>query len=291
MNKFSIISLVGMLLTSYLAFGQQIEESTVLSFKKVDQTINEKIAQYGADEVLVVLDIDNTILTSDTDLGSDVWYRWQRGKLDVKPTANQKLTDACLFNEAIALLYELGTMSLTDTALPELINAWQKSGVTLIALTSRSPMCRPATERELDKNGVDLSISALNSLGGKPMNFSSTFNNRDISYADGVYMTSGLNKGEMLSQITNKAGQDFKSIVFVDDTKENVENVQGKYVLDESIDLALFYYTKIISERLKTNSNQVLTQEQANAMAKDWNELTKKLEAIFPGRLEKSNCR
>lgn len=37
----------------------------------IDQAIGEKIGQYGTGNVLVVMDIDNTILTADTDLGSN----------------------------------------------------------------------------------------------------------------------------------------------------------------------------------------------------------------------------
>ena len=41
-------------------------------------------------------------------------------------------------------------MKLTEDKLPEIISNWQVLGNTVIALTSRAPKYRPATERELE---------------------------------------------------------------------------------------------------------------------------------------------
>jgi len=89
------------------SFSQSLKDTAVVDYRVVDRTIDEKVQQFGAGSVLVVLDIDNTILTGDSDLGSDIWYQWQTDKLDIKPRPDQKLDKDCLFNEAINLLYEL----------------------------------------------------------------------------------------------------------------------------------------------------------------------------------------
>ena len=39
----------------------------------------------GAANVLVVLDIDNTLLATDQDLGGDAWFNWQAGLLKSEP--------------------------------------------------------------------------------------------------------------------------------------------------------------------------------------------------------------
>ena len=57
----------------------------------------------------------------------------------------------CLFNDAICLLYELNTMRLTDENLPGYIKKWQQAGITVIALTSRDPRVRSATDERTHK--------------------------------------------------------------------------------------------------------------------------------------------
>jgi hypothetical protein len=277
-------------LSLQLSFAQVLKDTIVIDYGIINKTVIDKVQKYGANQVLVVMDIDNTILTGDTDLGSDIWYQWQRGELDVKPAPDQKLADNCLFGEAIGLLYELGTMSLTDTLLPGYIHSWQASGVTLFALTSRSPDYRTATERELGRNKINLSASELKSKDGHNLFLDYQTSNRKISYLDGIMMTSGMNKGNMLADILDSAGMSFKAIIFIDDTRKNIDAVKNKYLANNQADMVLFNYTGIMSERLKKNNGVVLTPEQAKKMDRDWDELIRTLNAIFPERMEKSEC-
>ncbi len=270
------------------ANAHSIRDTSTIDFKNVESCILQKIKKYGESEVLVVLDIDNTILTSNTDLGGDIWYQWQREKLSIKPTEKQKIKN-CFYEDAIGLLYELGTTNLTDESLPNHISNWQNKGVTIFALTSRSPRYRAATERELIKNGIDLSKSAL-----KPSNEGvpcySFKLERPISYINGIMMTTGMNKGKMLSDILAMTDRSFKSIIFVDDSEKNVIDVKNHFEKDTDIDLTIFHYQKIEQERKNKYDGQVLTKKQARKMAKDWNKLNKALNAIFPGRNQDGEC-
>lgn len=271
-------------------YAQQIKDTILVNFKMIDKAINDKVKKYGAKDVLIVMDIDNTILVNNTDLGSDIWYQWQNGELEIKPSPEQTLTTDCLYNEAIALLYELSTMTLTDSLLPKYIKDWQNKEITIIALTSRSPKCRAATERELFNNNINLSITELKTIEGNKLNISYSLNNRELNYLNGIFMTSGMNKGEMLAHIINRSGKSYKAIVFVDDTKKNIDDVKNKYLIYSNTDVELFYYTKVIAERLARNKNVVLTKEQADKMSLDWKFLIKTLNTIFPDRLIKSKC-
>lgn len=271
--------------------GQSIKDTAVCDYKTIDNTIYQKINQYGADQVLVVMDIDNTLLTADTDLGSDIWFMWQNGEIDgITPTPEQKLTRDCVYKEAIGLLYELGTMSLTDSLLPNYINQWQNDGVTVFALTSRSPKYRAATERELQRNQIFLDSSELRTIDGAELSFSYNYQKRDISYSNGIMMTTGLNKGEMLSHILGRSGRSFKAIIFTDDTRKNIDSVKTWYSTCNDMDIVLFHYTKIFTDRRKENNNMLLTPEQAEKMDRDWDGLIYLLNTVFPERLEKSEC-
>lgn len=267
----------------------QLSDTTLQSFLSINETVIEKSNQYGAGKVLVVLDVDNTMLKSDTDLGSDLWYRWQRNHLDIKPESYQQLADSCLFSEAIPLLYDLGTMSLTEVSLKDFVEKWQNKGITVIGLTSRSPLCRMATERDLLQNGINLKKTQLKDIDGSKLILNDKLG-RELSYANGLMMTCGMHKGKMLAHILGRSGKKYDAIIFVDDTRKNIDDVKQDFNRYGSKELNLFYYTKVFSERKQENGGKLLTQKQANKMAKDWEELIVFLSSKFPQRKTKCRC-
>ena len=287
MRRLFLVFISVLFLQAYLL--AQLSDTTLQSFYTINKTVVEKSNEYGASKVLVVLDVDNTMLKSDSDLGSDLWYRWQRNKLEIKPKAYQKLADSCLFSEAIPLLYDLGTMSLTEHSLKNHITDWQNKGVTVIGLTSRSPLCRMATERDLLQNGINLKKTQLRAIDGSKLILNDKLG-RELSYANGLMMTSGMHKGKMLGHILGRSGKKYDAIIFVDDTRKNIDNVKQDFKKFGRIELSLFYYTKVFSERKQENEGQLLTQDQADNMAKDWEELIIFLNSKFPERREKCSC-
>ncbi|MEO0345133.1 MAG: DUF2608 domain-containing protein [Pseudomonadota bacterium] len=262
-----------------------IEDDTV-SFDRIDAVVSTLNDTYGSDEVLVVLDIDNTILTSSVDLGGDFWYQWQRGRLDVQPEPDQKV--GCLFEDAIGLLYELGPMRITEASLPDKIRSWQDSGNTVFALTSRSPKYRAATERELIRAGVDLSRAALSPLGGSVPVYRDIAD-REWSYMQGVMMTTGMNKGKMLRMLLDRTGRDFSAIVFVDDTRRHVDHVFESFEGSDRTAVRVFHFTRIEAAREDAHG-AVLTEQQAAKMAADWQRLNAVLNTVFPARTTTAGC-
>jgi hypothetical protein len=263
-----------------------IKTEEVMSFKAVASGVAKLNETYGKDKVLIVLDIDNTLLTSSVDLGGDIWYQWQRGKLQIKPNASQKVT--CLFEDTIGLLYELAPMKLTEESVPEIVSAWQKDGNTVMALTSRAPKYRAATERELGRGGLNFEGSALSPKGQEAPVYREIIG-RELSYMKGVMMTSGMNKGEMLSYILDKTKRHFKAIVFVDDSEKNIVNVYDKFKPRADIDTNIYHYVNIEKNR-ELEFGAVLTQDQADKMANDWVALNESLNVIFPDRVRAQGC-
>jgi hypothetical protein len=255
-------------------------------FEEVNELVLQKVKQYGESEVIVVLDIDNTILTSEIDLGGDIWYQWQREKLDVKPDSNQ-IVD-CLFEDAIGLLYELGTMKLTEEQVSDYIKNWQNSSITVFALTSRDPRYRTPTERELTKQKIDFSVTGLRPEG-KDLPILRYNLDRELSYMKGIMMTTGMDKGKMLEHILEKTKRSFKSIVFVDDSEKNVLAVKNNYEKFSEIDVTILHYTKIEDDR-ENEFGTVLTRDQADKMAREWDAINSVLKVICPGRDLKSKC-
>lgn len=258
----------------------------VHSFQDVVSDVSNLSKKYGEAKVLVVLDIDNTILTSSVDIGGDIWYQWQRGKLELKPSQEQVVS--CLFEDSIGLLYELGPMNLTEEKIPAIISGWQANGISLMALTSRAPKYRAATERELVNKGIDFEVTALAPTGKKSPVYREV-KGRELSYMKGVMMTSGMNKGEMLTYLLERTGREFDAIVFVDDSQKNIDNLYQEFESRGDIDFNIYHYTKVESDR-ENQYGTVLTESQAEKMANDWNELNRTLNMIFPQRKLDSGC-
>ncbi|GGB19868.1 DUF2608 domain-containing protein [Agarivorans gilvus] len=266
-----------------VASGMAVASTEVIetsSYADITAKLAQELKQYPVDKTLLVLDIDNTILTSSVDLGGDIWYQWQRGKLDVKPTDEQKV--ACLFEDSIGLLYELNPQVLTEESVPSLVSQWQKDGYTMFALTSRSPKYRAATERELLSKGIDFDVTALAPQGEETPVYREV-TKRELSYSKGVMMTTGMNKGTMLQHILDKTGRSFDKIVFIDDSAKNIKNVDAAYKDSKDVDVSLFHYTRIEEQR-KEKFGSVLTQAQADKMAADWAQLNATLNSVFPAR-------
>lgn len=285
----SLVTIVAFLIsgcaTLYVDPDVTIEDNSV-SFERVDAVVNELSNKYGADDVLIVLDIDNTMMTSGVDLGGDVWYQWQRGRLAVKPSEDQEVD--CLFEDAIGLLYELGPMRLTDDSLPTRLRGWQDRGNTVFALTSRSPDYRAATERELQRLGFDLTRAPL-AAKGRPAPVLREMAESEWSYMQGIMMTTGMNKATMLNMLLDRTGRDFSAIVFVDDTRRHVDDVFEAYRSSREVEVRIFHFTKIEEQR-KHAYGAVLTQAQADKMDADWDRLNALLNEIFPARDLASGC-
>ena len=105
----------------------------------------------------------------------------------------------------------------------------------------------------------------------------------------GVMMSSGLNKGEMLQYLLDKTQREFAAIVFVDDSQKNIDDMYKAYQNVKNLDMRIVHYTRIEDERHK-QFGQVLTQGQADIMAEQWKQLNITLQQIFPARDLAQGC-
>ncbi|TPV57261.1 DUF2608 domain-containing protein [Aestuariibacter sp. GS-14] len=266
-----------------LKAGAYVEE--VVSFNQIAPVVEALNQRYQPENVLIVSDIDNTLLTNNGGLGGDIWYQWQRGKLPVKPSPEQSVS--CLFEDVIGMLYELSPMALTEPQVPALITEWQSAGNPLMLLTSRSPDYRSPTERELLNKGINTRISALLPKDGSNPEYREKLE-REMSYSRGIMMTTGMHKGKMLEWILNKTGREFAAIVFIDDSQHNIDDMFGSWQ-NKPVEMAIFHYTQVETKRIE-KFGQVLNTEQADALANDYVALSQTLKSVFPKRYESGRC-
>ncbi len=230
--------------------------------------------RYGAENVLFVVDIDNTLLAMDKPLGSDQWFEWQEYLLANEPNSPHLVAkDFGGLLAAQGLLFAVGTMHPPEPNQPELVAQIQATGVKTLVLTSRGDEFRPFTIRELKRNGYDFATAApsiglfsgqsefvdetcsrfvpyrLDDLAAYGLTredaelFALPAETRDVSYGDGVLMTAGQHKGAMLLMALKLIGHDYKAVIYVDDHGRHVSRVYDA-LARRGIDITSIHYKR-----------------------------------------------
>lgn len=258
----------------------------VQSLGTVESTITKQVNKDSA-RVLVVFDIDDTLLESNSFIGSDTWYNWQRGR-DIETveggttSIDQNDKYSCLFSK-LGVLYEIGVYHATEDNAASIVSQLQEK-FDVVALTSRSPDYRAGTTRELTRANFEFYKSHLlpqsHSLSYDLSDGRST---RAVTYEDGIIMSTGLNKGVVLEDILQRLDRTYTTIFFIDDSKINISNMIDTWVEKETL-MVTFHYTGVE----KKISEQDIRQSRKSRTA-----FNTFLEVAFPNRftmLSEGNC-
>ncbi len=248
-------------LVSFLVQSQSFAINAIVEsddMVEIYKKITENLKSHP--RTLVVFDIDNTVLAMKTNFGSDQWFNWKAEEVMKK---DPELFDVVLAWQEIA--YQLGEMRTTEKEVPLVIKRLQDKRLPVFALTSRSPYYRGPTERELTKNNIDFSRTAIGKKG-IPYKFIPPGQKREVDYMNGIFMTQGLHKGQMLEYIIRryKLTKAFSQIVFIDDSKKNVDRVFESFD-KKPIDILSILYTKEdkrVNEFLQSPRLQEITDKK-----------------------------
>jgi|GEM_PF-1395466 len=200
-------------------------------------------------ETVVVFDIDNTILKTPTNLGSEQWVIWQKSLLDQEPRPPQLVANS--FQEILIRqdwILALTTMMPVHPLIPHAVGAYKKAGAKVIALTSRKPDTRDYTVRHLNGAGImfsavqsfelpqgvgfvpyDLQRPEASGLSRKDLELAGGVAPRNTIFDRGVYLTDGQHKGLMLKSLLHRLGIKPKSIIFVDDRAHHHVGMQKAF--------------------------------------------------------------
>jgi len=269
----------------------------------VDKTA-EYAKKFGPERVLFVADIDNTLLAMNRELGSDQWFEWQSFLLENEPKSPHLVAkDFAGLLAAQGLLFEIGHMHPPQANLPMLIGRVQGMRVPILVLTSRGHDFRPATMRELERAGYDFRFNAVSlpvheSEANDPLEkpgcrlfspydlenleesgllsaevklFNLPADPHEVSYGDGVFMTSGQHKGAMLAAWMKLSGRDFKAVVYIDDHTRHVLRVFDA-MSRRDIEVAAFHYKR------EENRVQRFQYGDKGSVTRQWQQLEMALE-------------
>lgn len=242
----------------------------------VRRTARELARTYGgAEKVLVVYDVDNTLLTTTTALGSNQWYEWQAEAL--KTGSNESVAGKdfeCLIG-AMELLYATRPMRLTHESVYWSVEALRDEGFTQWVITSRAPELAAVTFRELDRQRLMFS-PFFGKTRTDPLDLQLA--GRASRMQDGVMFTAGGNKGDALNtalRLTGKSGE-IRAIVFVDDSPWHLPNMRQAFA-DTRIEVHTFLYEASKPDVDAFNAKDSPTRAEAK---KQWCELAKDIPAI-----------
>lgn len=276
-------------------------ERETTTFAAVEREALRLGAIHGPERVLLVFDIDNTLLAMNQDLGSDQWFAWQRSLLggdNVRAVARN-------FDELIAaqqLLSAMSGMRRTDETAPAIIGKLEARGFPAIVLTSRGPESRAVARRELARNGYDFWSGyerrkrqmpprtgtylpyACDRIGEAGFTVAEVVafrlcekgRPRGVSYADGLYMTAGQHKGAMLRALLAASGADYRAVLFVDDFAGHTEGMRAAFADRDTEAVTILFTGERAAVARFDNS-----EEAKRRVTEQWRDLTAVTCVIF----------
>lgn len=258
-------------------------------FTDIFKTVEKLGRQCGPKNVVIAFDLDNTLMVADQDLGSEQWFDWQSALLQKKTASSDQLVGNTFDQliQADVLIKKTMKMHPAEKDLADQVRHLQQEGFLTLVLTSRGPEQDAATVRELERNGFHFAQSTLphppngvflpydqshlDAAGfqkdevstlklGKP---------RSAEFKNGVFLTSGQNKGAMLRVILLKTGETPCGIVFVDNKEQYSDQLKTAYS-HSTVTLATFRYSRE-DQAMKDFENKDKTE-----VVQAWNALMKK---------------
>lgn len=205
-------------------------------------------ATHGAARVLVIFDVDSTLLF-DPIGGPD---------LD-----DLEETDPARFRQVERAVMNLKSLAPTEPGLQAELARLDAAGIATFAMTARGEDMRDMTLRELNANAVafprapecgpplcvrrgrlgpdHVLATARLVLGAGELDRVGFTRGRTISVSDGLMMATGLDKGVLTRLLLASLGGDYRAVVFVDDARKNVDNV-SRISTGMAQDVAVFHY-------------------------------------------------
>jgi hypothetical protein len=214
--------------------NNHFEVNNILEVSKKINNISKSCG--GNKNVLIFLDLDNTLLAMKEPLGSDQWFSRQADILKKGKNHNDyTLRVSNNFYSLLKITKELflynGMRPVEEETLT-FVKSLQKNGHKVVVLTSRGGVNMEATLREINKNNLDFSKTTIGKGSSEfflPYGKDSKKKQRKVLFTKGVFMTAGLHKGEMTRVIMKKFKMTSPCIVHVDDHSKHTTNVQNTY--------------------------------------------------------------
>ncbi|MFH1017076.1 MAG: DUF2608 domain-containing protein [Pseudomonadota bacterium] len=265
-RKSHVLGIIGFLLAlgSLVAAtpARALTEVRTDSIRSAEQIVHLEGQRYEPKRVLVILDVDSTLLTPYSDLGSSFWTSWQFALLKTPELEPEQVTTN--LEGLYVITNVIRGKNLMRTVEPEtaaVVNGIQKDGFPTIILTGQPPMMRKTAEWQLRENGMTFTKSAIGhdvpgtwkigkgfdtaDLTEKEIQTFDLTKPRDVSYRNGIFLVHDQHKGAMLRGLLHRLGLSdaFSAIVFVDDSGTNMKDMKAGFDGRPGLNLTNMLYT------------------------------------------------
>lgn len=196
----------------------QLLLGSIIETAQFDEVLKH-VGQDDPKNVLVLCDIDNTLLRSAHHLGSAAWGDHIISRLVSKGMSKREAEE--IENIFWKTVQPRIKVTAVDSKTPSIIHEIQKRKIPVLGLTARTPEEAGHTVDQL----MSIDINLLNS--GYPF-FAKTLNieGRDALYEKGILFTTPfIKKSEVLFTYLEKHAIAPKRIIFVDDKMSHVEDL------------------------------------------------------------------
>jgi hypothetical protein len=202
-------------------------------------------------QMLLIFDIDNTIMETAQSIGSDQWFSY-RIEENIKQGMSKEESLKIALAEWISIQNKT-KVKLVEPPTAQLIEDLQKDGWQILGLTIRGIELATKTLEQLKSIGVDFKKTT-------PVSQEIIFKQLPGAiYRRGVLFSTGSSKGSLLFQFFKETGYYPKKILFVDDKENHLKDVE-KYCNELEISFIGLRYG-FLDEKVKKLRPE-LAQEQ-----------------------------
>ena len=178
----------------------------------------DEIKSYVDKETLVLLDIDDTLLIPTQTLGTDVWFMDRLKNHAENGKSKEEALDKALAEwEAVR---HLTNVKLVETTTDSVVRELQDHQIAVMGLTTQGLALATRTVNQLKSLSIDL----VRTAPCEKEHF--IFNEQSILYRRGILFTSGTPKGVALMKLLKKIDYHPKKIVFINDKKTHLMDVE-----------------------------------------------------------------
>ncbi len=205
------------------------------------------------DKTLLVFDIDDTLVTTKSYLGGPAFWDWQVNLLKGKEHSPYLLAhDIESLSDIEAFLLSKSEMIPTESTLKAFLDLASHNQSDILLLTARTPDMLKLTLTHLHQKAfylpdghwiLDENAVKLNDKYARSELFCCPHFKYQALYKSGVLFVSGQDKGTALHCLLNRADKPIENILYFDDSKENVINMQHAFEHNKHILMRTFLYT------------------------------------------------
>lgn len=178
-----------------------------------------ELAAYVAPDTVVLLDIDDTLITPVQMLGNDSWFEYRLKKHQNEGAPFHQALEKTLAEwEAIR---HLTRIRLVEPETSAILAEMQKKGIRMIGVTAQGLALATRTVLQLLEHQVDLSVTSFCSE-----TYCFPVQGHTVLYRQGVLFTSGKPKGESFFLLCDQVGQLPKRIVAMDDKLSHLQSLE-----------------------------------------------------------------